>query len=739
MPRLFRILFLFGLGLTFGTALGAGTRNPVAALVERIQPGQSSRFVFELAEQQSPTDFFELGSRGGKILVQGNNYTSIAVGLNWYLKYYAGVQVTWNNPRPRLSNVRFPKPKQGERHETDMLVRYYMNYCTFSYSTAFWDWERWEQEIDWMALHGITTPLSLTGTATVWRNTLLELGFTPEQIDRFVAGPAHQAWWMMNNLEAWGGPNPTAWYEKSAALEQRIVERCREWGMEPVFAGYGGMVPSDTAVWRQLGLTQVQEPGLWCGYRRPAFVQPTDPKFAQIADIYYKNLKKLYGEEARYFAIDPFHEGGSTQGVDLPAAGQAIYDAMKRATPGAVWVIQGWQACPHPAMIRDLPGGDVLVLDLFSESRPMWGGDLRSPWRRDGGYGRHDWIYCMLLNFGGNVGMYGKMQRVIDGYYLARGMQRADSACARFLKGVGTTPEGIENNPAMFELLYELPWRAERFDRMRWIEDFVLARYGHSLPQVVEAWQILGRTVYDPPYESLQEGTTESVFCARPALRVERVSGWGSAELAYNAEETTRALGLLVEVADRFRGCNNFEYDIVDVARQALADRGNTLLRRIEEAFDRNDREAFRRLSDEFLASILLQDDLLSSRPEFMVGPWLEAAMQWGGRRPDEQAFYRWNARTLLTTWGNRHAANVGGLHDYAHREWAGLLRDFYYPRWKTFFDAIERGELPPADYYPMEAEWTTGTQPYPIHAETNPIEMAWKVYDRLIKQKQLQ
>lgn len=716
-------------------AFGAhAAKNPVAALVDRIQPGQSARFVFELADQQSPEDFFELDSRGRRIVIRGNNYVSIAAGLNWYLKYYAGVQVTWNNPRPRLSTVKFPRPRQVERHATDMLVRYYLNYCTFSYSTAFWEWERWEQEIDWMALHGINLPLSLTGTATVWRNTLRELGFEQEQIDRFVAGPAHQAWWLMNNLEGWGGPNPEAWYERQAQLEQRIVERYREWGIEPVFAGYGGMVPNDTAAWRRLGLTEVQDPGSWCGYRRPGFLLPTDPQFAKIADAYYRNLKALYGDRARYFAIDPFHEGGSTQGVDLPAAGQAIYNAMKRANPGAVWVAQAWQSCPHPAMIRDLPGGDVLVLDLNSESRPMWGGDRRSPWWREEGYGRHDWVYCMLLNFGGNVGMHGKMQRVIDGYYLARGMQRADSACARYLRGVGTTPEGIENNPVMFELLYELPWRPERFDRMRWMEDFVQARYGHTLPQVVEAWRILANTVYDAPYDGLQEGTTESVFCARPALRVERVSSWGSAVLNYEASETERALGLMLEVADRFRGCNNFEYDLVDVARQALADRGNGLLKRIETAFDEKDRERFRQLSEEFLELILLQDDLLSSRREFMVGPWIESAMRWGGRRPADQEFYRWNARTLLTTWGNRHAANVGGLRDYAHREWAGMLRDFYYPRWKTFFEAMNRGEVPPADYYPMEAEWTVGTQPYPIHAESDPIEMAWKVYDRLIR-----
>lgn len=732
MRRLLAIGLFAALLRAAPAAVWARGENPVAALVERIQPGQSSRFIFELADQQSPEDFFELDSRAGKVVIRGNNYLSVAVGLNWYLKYYAGVQITWNNPHPRLSNVRFPKPKTVERHQTDMLVRYYMNYCTFSYSTAFWDWKRWEQEIDWMALHGVSLPLSLTGSATVWRNTLLELGASPEQIDRFIAGPTHQAWWLMNNLEGWGGPNLASWYEQTAQLEQRIVERYREWGIEPVFAGYSGMVPSDTALWRQLGLTRIQDPGRWNGYQRPAFLQPTDPMFPKIAEAYYRNLKALYGDNAKYFAMDPFHEGGSTAGIDLGAAGEAIYAAMKAANPAAVWVVQAWQQCPYPEMIQDLPGGDLLVLDLFSESRPQWG-DPQSPWRREKGYGRHDWVYCMLLNFGGNVGMYGKMQRVIDGYYRARELQAEGNPLATYLRGIGATAEGIENNPVMFELLYELPWRAEKFDRMEWLTQYVTARYGHTLPQVTEAWKILANTVYDPPYTSMQEGTTESVLCARPALRVERVSSWGSSELAYDARETQRALGLLLEVADRFRGCNNFEYDLVDVARQALADRANLLLQEVEAAYDRGDREQFRERSNRFLELILLQDDLLSSRPEFMVGGWIESAMRWG-RYPEEQEFYRWNARTLLTTWGNRHAANVGGLHDYAHREWAGLLRDYYYPRWKAFFDAMNAGEVPPVDYYPMEAAWAAGRQPYASSPERDPITMAREVYNRLIK-----
>ncbi len=41
--------------------------------------------------------------------------------------------------------------------------------------------------------------------------------------------------------------------------------------------------------------------------------------------------------------------------------------------------------------------------------------------------------------------------------------ETAERLNGKRMRGVGATPEGIENNPVMFELLYELPWRAERF------------------------------------------------------------------------------------------------------------------------------------------------------------------------------------------------------------------------------------------------------------------------------------
>ena len=415
-------------------ALQLFAATPIEGLLERIDKGASRKIMTETV--RSDRDFFEITSKNGKPLIRGNNYVSIASGINWYLKYSVGVHLTWNSMHASLPAT-LPLVQGVERHATDIKHRYYLNYCTLSYSMAFWDWKRWEQELDWMALHGINLCLDIVGTDVVWRNVLLKLGYTKDEANQFIAGPAFQAWWLMNNLEGWGGPNSDNWYQQRERLQKQIMKRMKELGINVCLPGYSGMVPHDAK--QRLGL-DVADPGKWNDYKRPTFLQPTSKRFAEIASIYYKEQQRLYGK-ADFYSMDPFHEGGNAGGVDLRKAGEAIMGAMKAVNPNAVWVVQAWGACPYPAMIKHLNNGDMLVLDLYSENRPQWG-DPESTWYRKEGFNGHDWAFCMLLNFGGNVGMFGKLQHVVDEYYKAR-----QSKFASTLKGVGLTMEGIENNP----------------------------------------------------------------------------------------------------------------------------------------------------------------------------------------------------------------------------------------------------------------------------------------------------
>lgn len=710
-----KFILLIALFFCIPLALSA---NPVKNMLERIAPGSSKQFVIQL--KKGDKDFFELDQKGNKIIVRGNTYVNIATGVNWYLKYYAGIHLSWNNMKVQLPE-QLPRVTQPIRRETDLGLRYDFNYCTYSYTMAFWDWERWEQEIDWMALHGINLPLAAVGQECIWRNMLSKLGYTKEEINQFIAGPAFLAWWAMNNLEGWGGPNPDSWYEQQEQLQKKILKRMREFGIEPVFPGYSGMVPHNANQKLSLNVT---EPALWNGFTRPAFLLPTDPRFNEIASLYYQEQKKLFGT-ANYYSMDPFHECEDAGSIDFDAAGKAVLNAMKAVNPNAVWVIQGWTENPRPEMIRNLQNGDLLILDLFSECRPMWG--IPSIWKREKGYEQHDWAFCMLENFGGNVGLHGRMDQLLNNFYLTK-----NNPLAANLKGIGLTMEGSENNPIMFELMCELPWRPEAFTKEDWLKDYLFARYGVRDPQIEKAWNILINGIYNCPFGNNQQGPHESIFCGRPSMNTFQASSWSKMENYYDPTSTEDAARLMLEVADKYKGNNNFEYDLTDIVRQAIADRGRILYNQTIADFKSFDKRSFTRHSQEFLQALLAQDRLLATRSEFRVGRWIEQARSLGNT-PEEKDLYEWNARVQITTWGNRTCADEGGLRDYAHKEWNGLLKDFYYKRWAAYWqtlqDVLDGKELVTLDFYAMEEPWTLAHNPYQSQAEGDCIETAREVF----------
>lgn len=695
--------------------------NPINGLLERIDPGASKRFVTRV--EPSNTDFFELSQRGDKVMVTANSYVNLAVGINWYLKNYANIHLSWNGMKAKLPDVLPPVP-QPERHESTLPLRYDFNYCTFSYTMPFWDWERWQQEIDWMALHGINMPLAAVGMEVPWKNMLLGLGYSKEEVNEFIAGPAFTAWWAMNNLEGWGGPNPDSWYERQEGLQKQILKRMKEYGMTPVLPGFYGMMPHNADTKLGLELTQG---GTWNGYQRPAILSATDPRFAELASRYYDEQKKLYGQ-AKYYSMDPFHECADPEGFDFKAAGQAVRDAMKAANPDAVWVLQGWSENPRKAMLDGLNPGDIIVLDLFSECRPMWG--MHSLWERPEGFGPHGWIFCMLENFGGNIGLHGRMDQLLENFYATKTDPKAEH-----IQGWGFTMEGSETNPVMYELMSELPWMDQKPDKGEWLDQYTQVRYGSQDTILQKAWRVLGNSIYNCPRGNNQQGTTESIFCSRPKTTLDnyQASTWSKMSNYYEPQATEEAARLMLSVADKYRGNNNFEYDLVDVVRQALSDRGRVIYNRAMADFKSHDMEALEKDSREFLRLIELQDSLLATRPEFRVGTYTERARR-AGDTPEEKDLYEWNQRVQYTTWGQRECADKGRLHDYAHREWNGLLKDFYLPRWKAFFEVLKRSQygqpIEQLDYYAMEEPWTLDHTPYAAEGQGDPVDVARGVFE---------
>ena len=654
---------------------------------------------------------FVITADNGKPFIKGNTISAVTTGINWYLNHYAHVNLAWNQLTTDLSKVTLPVPTMEEKHECNADYRYYLNYCTFSYSMSTWTWERWQQEIDWMALHGINIPLQIIGLDVVWYNLLTQdYGYTHEEADAFIAGPCFQAWWGMNNLEGWGGPNPKWWYERQEGLAKKILARQRELGIDPVLPGYSGMVPSNFT--QKTGKEAINQGG-WCNYTRPFILNPNNADFAEVSAKYYARLAEVMGT-SDYYSMDPFHEGANTSGIDVPKAYKAIGDEMLKVNPNAKWVIQQWQWGWHQYKVLDqMKKGQLIVLDLFSDAHTHFGD-----------YKDHDAVYCALSNFGGRTGLFGRLTKVMNEYFNEKGKHAN-------VKGIGATPEAIEQVPVLYDALFELAWRDKAPDAKAWLEDYTKARYGADNAQAKAAWEKVRNSALN--CETGLQGPHEAVLCGRPWWNIGAVSSWGGTGIFYDVQDVADAAYRLMNA--KLEG-NNYSYDLVDFTRQALTDYGKSLLAAVDQVRNQSDKKDYNLRRDAYLQLILDLDELLNTNENFMLGRWTQMARGIadevkGTTNADKEWLELNNARTLITTWGARNNSEGGGLRDYSYREWGGMMKDFYYKRWKAFFDQNDKGTSHP-DWFDMEWAWAhDGSVQYNTTTKGNSAEVAARLFGK--------
>lgn len=196
------------------------SEKAVYDLIERVTPGYASQYRLEIISSENGNDIYEVDGDGQKIILRGNNAVSLATAFNWYLKYTCHAHVSWFGNQLELP-AKLPQPAHKERRIINGKFRVYMNYCTVSYTAAWWNWERWQQELDYMAMNAINMPLFSVGLDGVWYNTLLRFNFTEEEARAFLTGPGHSAWQWMQNIQSYGGPLPKSVIDKHVALGKR--------------------------------------------------------------------------------------------------------------------------------------------------------------------------------------------------------------------------------------------------------------------------------------------------------------------------------------------------------------------------------------------------------------------------------------------------------------------------------------------------------------------------------------
>lgn len=705
------------------------TKNEVYGIIERrLGKAYKEWFKLELAEnpKKNGYDYFELSMDGDQVKIKGNDGVSLATGLNHYLKYFCQVNLSQVGDQ---ANMPENKPAVTEKvfKETKAEVRYSYNYCTLSYSMAFWGEQEWRDELDWLALNGVNVVLDATAQEEVWRRFLGELGYSHEDIKDFIAGPAYYAWAYMANLSGFGGPVHDSWFEERTELARKNQLIMRKLGMQPVLQGYSGMVPTNIHDYDPNA--EVIEQGEWCSFQRPTMLKTTSSTFEKYAKKFYQCQKEVYGDVSNYYATDPFHEGGITGGMDSADISEKVLTEMITADKDAVWIIQSWQGNPTTALLNGLDrvenGTDhALILDLYAEKDPHY--DEGRPGA--GAYGDEEefdktpWLFCMLNNFGGRLGLHGHLDN------LANNIPKVFNE-TKYIAGIGITPEASVNNPVLYDFLFETIWQDDASQQMEvinldtWLDDYATRRYGAESESANQAWDILKETVYKASLNGLGQGAPESVVNARPNLTIGAASTWGNAVISYEKGDLEEAAALLLADYDKLKDSAGYQYDLANVLQQVLSNSAQEYQKGMSAAFSAKDLESFKTYSDKFMSVIEDMEKVTGTSEYFLLGRWVEQAKALAKNADDfTKELYEFNAKALVTTWGSKNQAEKGGLKDYSNRQWSGLIGDFYKVRWQRWITA-RMNELSGKEYesnidwFEWEWEWVRSNKEYPTTA----------------------
>lgn len=640
-------------------------------------------------DKQDGCNVFETSTKNGKLQIKGSSGVALCRGFYDYVKSngkgissWSGNRLEWSDKIADTATKRVVSPFQNH---------YYFNVVTYGYTMPYWDWTRWEQEIDWMALHGIDMPLALVANEAISARVWKKLGLTDKEIADYFVGPAHFPWMRMGNISGIDGPLPLSWHDNQIVMQHRILDRMKSLGMKPICPGFAGFVPKTMSrLYPNIKLLETS----WCG---GAFhnwmLSPDEDLFRKIGQMFIEEWEKEFGRND-YYIVDSFNEmeipfppKGSPERYSLLSKyGDEVYSSIKAGNPNAVWVMQGWMFGYQrhiwdyetlQALVSKVPDDKMMLLDLAEDYNHLFWQNGAN-WDFYKGFYNKEWVYSVIPNMGGKSGLTGDLE-----FYANGRLKALQSPVKGRLTGYGMAPEGTENNEVLYELICDGGWTDQKIDVDAWLKNYSTCRYGKAPEAVMSFWDGLRKSVYGsftdhPRYNwQFRPGTVKQ----------------GSINVNDNF---FRGVERLATAVPQLKTAPLFVTDLAEMTAQYTGGKLEILIQAIQAAYLNNEMEKAANLEKEALDIALEMDRILASHPTLSMERWIEFARKHGDSK-ELKDYYERNARRIVTIW-------APPVDDYSARIWSGLIRDYYVPRWKHYFESKRSGQ--PFDLAAWERNW---------------------------------
>lgn len=614
-------------------------------LIKRNTPRIADQFLLKTIESDNGYDCYEIYSEDKKVVLAGNSPLSQAMAYYDYLGKYHGVVITSGDyDISTISSA--PLPEEKISRTIKKKIRAMTSYESFSLNGNFRGFDRWEKEIDFMAMHGFNRALQPVGFDGVLFRTLTDIGMPENFCLEFSSGPAFLMNQLTGNIAGTNSVNSKEYLERKITVGKLISDRERSLGIEPIFPAAIPSVPFSLR--KKYIKMDIFKAPMWYNFPPIFFIRPKNAFFSVFNKKFLTIQREALGETHSYIFEGVYESDKKGYNSHLADLGKALEEMLGEFDAEAVCYLH--TSSINADFFKNCSGDRYIFLDNceMSKSSDILNGRKCIPEISGNRYGR--------------TGIYGNVQKLCDNPF------------ANSELGGALSFDTFDINPVYCAAALKAITTDGNFDRDEFIRDFCAKRYKTDsfTDDIISLIDLCS-----------SDECTGSIICARPCTNVKHTAPYDTMERDYDFHRLYQIARNIANSDDK--KIDATRADLQSIVRQFLSDLAYPVYIKATEFFKEKNVRNFEQASNLFLEICEDIDRLLRTREETnFCTKYLEA--QELGSSQEEKESLQINFLLLHTIWG---PFDHSILYDTVWNEWGGLVKDYYEARWHMYYRSL--------------------------------------------------
>lgn len=614
-------------------------------LIKRNTPRIADQFVLKTIDSDNGYDCYEIYSEDKKVVLAGNSPLSQAMAYYDYLGRYHGVVITSGDyDISTISSA--PLPEEKINRTIKRKIRAMTSYEAFSLSGNFRGFDRWEKEIDFMAMHGFNRALQPVGFDGVLFRTLTDIGMPENFCLEFSSGPAFLMNQLTGNIAGTNSVNSKEYLERKITVGKLISDRERSLGIEPIFPAAIPSVPFSLR--KKYIKMDIFKAPMWHNFPPIFFIRPKNAFFSVFNKKFLTVQREALGETHSYIFEGVYESDKKGYNSHLADLGKALEEMLNEFDKDAVCYLH--TSSINADFFKSCSGDKYIFLDDCEMSK-------NSDTLSDKKY-----IPEVSGNRYGRTGIYGNVQKLCDNPF------------ANSELGGALAFDTFDINPVYCAAALKAITAADSFERDDFIRDFCTKRYKTDSfsDDIISLIDLCS-----------SDECTGSIICARPCTNVKHTAPYDTMERSYDFHKLYPIAQRIINSEDK--KIDAMRADIQSIVRQFLSDLAYPVYIKATEFFREKNVRNFEQASNLFLEICEDIDRLLKTREETNFCTKYVEAQELGSSQEEKESL-QINFLLLHTIWG---PFDHSILYDTVWNEWGGLVKDYYEARWHMYYRSL--------------------------------------------------